>query len=153
MIIDPIAREKARLEAMARMQESGQSGWIVPFYQTPPLKKPWSEFDPLRLPVMPALSFFLRACACPEHGEFIASLLPGEKTTCPVCLDVWLGDVRQVITEILDHARRWSDLARFVDPYKPATRALELMNDRRQAPLPVVSWNPPSRDRAALVCW
>lgn len=143
MNLDQIAREKARLEAMARMRESGQSAWVVPFYQTPPLKRPWQEWDPLRPPMMPTLSFFLRVCACPEHGEFCAALLPGEKTTCPVCLDVWLGDVRQAIADILLHARRRSALARFIDPHMPVGRVLELMQDRRQTPLPVVSWNPP----------
>jgi len=112
---------------------------VVPF---PEERRPLIEFDPSAPIVHQTLRFHVTRCECDEHGQFMALLLRGEKPFCPSCIASWEADMRRMLASILQHARRWSELADIIDPYLPPERAIDLMRWLPRFPVDVVSWTP-----------
>ena len=104
-------------------------------------RRPLIEFDPSTPIVRHTLRFHVTRCECDEHGQFMALLLRGEKPFCPFCIASWEADMRRVLASILQHARRWSELADIIDPYLPPERAIDLLHWLPRFPVDV-SWTP-----------
>lgn len=133
---NPVIVEEMRLRA--RHPVYGNTV-VVPF---PEERRPLVEFDPSTPIVHRTLRFHVMRCECDTHGEFWATLLPGEKPFCPFCITSWEADMRRMLASILQHARRWSELADIIDPYLPPERAIDLMRWLPRFPVDAVSWTP-----------
>lgn len=105
-------------------------------------RPPLIEFDPSAPIVRRTLRFHVTRCECNEHGRFTALLLRGEKPFCPYCIASWEEDMRRMLASILQHARRWSELADIIDPYLPPERVLDLVRWLPRLPTETFSWTP-----------
>lgn len=133
---NPVIVEEMRLRAAAYRSSSVV---VVPF---PEERRPLIEFDPSAPIVHRTLRFHVTRCECDEHGQFTALLLRGEKPFCPFCIANWEVDMRRVLASILQHARRWSELADIIDPYLLPERVLDLMRWLPRLPTETFSWTP-----------
>ena len=132
---NPVIVEQMRLAARRPAYGSGDVVVVAAW-------RPLAEIDVSTPIVHRTLRFRWTVCECDYHGEFWATLLPGEEPHCPLCVASWTEAMRRALYSICCYATAHLHQQRMDAVAK--TSAWQLLTQECWYLLgPNPSWNPP----------